>query len=154
MILRLGRRGRAFESRRSHHYLIIKYSFRVIAEQWGRVRVMTLKWSKLIGSELRHVFINSQRLWLCWNLKEERLFWLSDFYFSWLDWCHLWHLFMLSWLLLSCMLESKCLWVKENSSLNKMLVKEYVWNVEQKFPTKNAQTVTPLRNDFYTCLNT
>ena len=66
MILRLGRRGREFKFRRSHHnhHLIIKLLHSIVAEQWRRVRVMTLKWSKLIGSELRHVFINSLTAWI------------------------------------------------------------------------------------------
>ena len=66
MILRLGRRGREFKFPQSHHHhLIIKSFSSLIAEQWGRVRVMTLIWSKLIGSELRHVFMNSLNSLIC-----------------------------------------------------------------------------------------
>ena len=58
-----------------YHYLIIKLGHNVVAGQWGRVRVMILKWGKLIGSELRHVFMNSSNSLMC------------DFIEIWEAWC-------------------------------------------------------------------
>ena len=54
-----------------NHYVIIKWFVIVDAEQWGRVRVMTLDEVKTNGSELRHVFMNSFKLLMNWSLSDE-----------------------------------------------------------------------------------
>ena len=46
------------------------------------------------------------------------------------------------------------MWVKENNPLKKMLGKDFVWNVAQRFLIKNALIVTILRNNSYARLKT
>ncbi len=142
MILRLGRRGRAFKSRRSHLILILQIILSV-ARQWRRVRVMTLVWSNLIGSESWHNFLtNSIEFIISWVSKDVKYFLLLEFCFFWLAWLELvYNQFMRLLSQLPFTLEYESLLDVEKELSPNLSVRVCAWHAVRKSLIKNVQTV-------------